>query len=871
MLKKFFCLVMCVMIAGSITSYAKDMALKDVKKIYVDYKMTIPNPYWQMKEPDNKRYREAFVNKLSAIGFTVVETPEQADALLECSFANVEKRLKWMALDEVKADFTIPGNGAIIANFKVGGKEWSTAGVTVKNAEDKLLNKIKDAHDSGRPQFKKTDDGKVIKIEEEFLPTRSGDIAIKDFKNAYIELITDSIATHGMDEKTKDKYIGKLQDEMRKIGFTIVNDATKANVKIAFHMKGIAYATGFGWLADKLWVEFSIPETGFFVARMDVPKIAWSTLDSMLKDLIGKVADEYASAKNTYKVVDKLKLDEIKKKASISVPDTTEKIFKDRPARNFIRKEGYRDIGIIILPIWGGIDRPSKSNAFQDIALRDDKKIYAIGSKPKMYLMREISPENFPPKKLDHGSLAYFREDFRDIIFAAFSNAINVFKVNLKELRFEDYRDDILSSGISGFLSKVKTEHPELKQIFVIYYIPLADWVYTKVAGNYMYYFFNHGLQLSVFTSYFDLENNDKNLMDFKIEINDNEPTIVTISYNTAERILEYEIKEALFKKTKYSDIKAFTPDMKRDDVAYVQRKDVIVKTADGKPIAQINQKAEITVESREFGQAKILVTAFVDVDKIARSGDLSITPRGDKILLRKNIIFENRYGGGDIASDELLGKFSGNSTVELTMPIALSQFSPRFYNIAFSGYVEEGDISSSYSVFEDKGSIKGRILKDGKPLNDAQIYIRPAAKKEKITTDKDGYFEFKGVAPARNHYIFFVKDKKSDPYQYRIKNLSKKIILNPGEEFDVGEISVDDANLHDNNAIIDKVKEVIKVMKPDVSTKANAIVYFGEPSKRYTDDIWGFQYSDTVEILAYFEGDKVKNMGFVTKAEAQE
>ena len=300
----------------------------------------------------------------------------------------------------------------------MGGKEWDKAGVTVKDAEEKLLSKIKNAYDSGQPQFKKMDDGKIVKIEEKFLPTRSGDVAIKDFKNAYIELVADSIATHGMDEKTKDKYIARLQDEIKKIGFVVVNDATKANVKIAFHMKGLAYGTGFGWLVDKLWVEFSIPETGFFVARMDAPKPAWSTLDSMLKNLIEKITDEYSSPKDTYKIVDKTKLDEIKKSALIQAPDTTGKIFKDRPARNFIRKDDYQDIGILILPIWGEgqfwgsgsplsfaywFGRPNKDDVFKDISSRNSKKSYAVGAKEKMYLIREISSEDFPPVEVEHG------------------------------------------------------------------------------------------------------------------------------------------------------------------------------------------------------------------------------------------------------------------------------------------------------------------------------------------------------------------------------------------------------------------------------------------------------------------------------------
>ena len=356
--------------------------------------------------------------------------------------------------------------------------------------------------------------------------------------------------------------------------------------------------------------------------------------------------------------------------------------------------------------------------------------------------------------------------------------------------------------------------------------------------------------------------------MDFKAEIDYSEPMIVTVSYNKAERALEDKIEETLIKKAKSSDIKGFTSDMKRDNVAYVQRRDTVVKTVDGKAIAQLNQRTEVGIESKDSGKAKILVTAFVDADKVTKLGDLSITPQAGKTLLRKNIIFENRYGGGNITSNELLGKFSDNSPIELAVPITLSEFSPKFYRIVFSGYVDEGEISPSDSVFEDKGTIKGQILKDGIPFNDAQIYIRPIAKKEKVTIDKNGYFEFNGIVPARHHNIFLVKDKKDDPYRYRIKKLPQEIILNPGEVLDVGKINVDDANLHDSSATIDKVKEMIKVMKPDVSTKANAIAYFGEPSKRYTNDIWGFQYTDMIEILAYFKDDKVKNMGFIAKEE---
>ena len=883
MFRKIVCLAICIVISFSLASCGKDMALKDIKSVYVDYKMKIPNPYWRMKDPDRKEYKEGFIRRLSDIGFTVVETPEKADALLSCSFENVEKRLKWVALDEAMAEFTMPGSNVVIASFKVGGKEWAEAGVTVKDAEDKLLCKIKYAYDSDQPQFKKLDDGSIVKIEEQYLPTHSGDIAIKDFKNAYVELVTDSIATHGMDEKTKDKYISRLQDEMKKIGFTIVNDATKSNVKIAFHMTGLAYGTGFGWLVDKLWVEFSIPETEFFVARMDAARPNWSTLDSMLKNLIGKIADEYSSPKNTYKVVDKSRLDEIKKSVLTQASDKAEKIFKDRPARYSIRKSDYQDIGIIILPIWGEgqfwgsgsplsfaywFGKPNKNDIFKDIASRDNKKSYAVGAKEKMYLMREISREDFPSIEVEHGSLTYFREDFCDIIFTAFSNATNFYKVNLKELRFEDYREDILSSGIAGVLAKIKTDHPELKQIFIVYYIPFSDWVDVKIAGNYKYYFSKHGLLFFVFTSYFDLEGNGKNLMDFKAEINYDEPMIVTVSYNKAEKVLEDRIKNALLKETKSSTIKGFTPDMKRDDIAYVQRKGTVVKTIDGKAIAQLDQRTEVTVEGKDSGKAKILVTAFVDVDKVTTMDRLSITPRGDKTLLRKNTIFENRYGGNTISSGEILGRFSDNTPIEPVAPITVSEFSPKFYRVIFSGYVDENDISSSDSVFENKGAIKGQILKDGVPLNDAQIYIRPIAKKEKVTTDKNGYFEFTGVMPACHHSIFLAKDKKDDPYRYRIKNLPQEIVLNPDEVLDIGKINVDDANLYDTNATIDKVKEMIKVMRPDMSTKANAIAYFGEPIKRYTNDIWGFQYTDTVEILAYFQDDKVKNMGFIAKEE---
>jgi len=253
--------------------FSKEVALKDIKSVFLEYQVNVPNPYWQMKNDVKESYKNEFADKLKKLGFSIVDSQDTADAVVRCYFKNSEKQFKWVALDGVDLEFIHPKTNVVFATYKLGSRELSSQLVSMKEAENMLLKKIEEDYASGAVKYDLKQNGTVSlpEIPGPALKMHGGG-ALKDLKNTYLEIEFDIENYVRLNEKDKVKIIQMIADKFESKGFNIENNIENADIVARCRLMNVAYAAIFGWQCGDISIEFLFPKEKFTVARFSVPE-----------------------------------------------------------------------------------------------------------------------------------------------------------------------------------------------------------------------------------------------------------------------------------------------------------------------------------------------------------------------------------------------------------------------------------------------------------------------------------------------------------------------------------------------------------------------------------------------------------------------
>lgn len=253
--------------------FSKEVALKDIKSVFLDYQINVPNPYWKMKEDVREAYKNEFAGKLEALGFSVMHSGANVDAVIKCYFKNAEKHLKWTALDHVELEFIHPITKIAFASFNLDSSDLSLQQTTIKEAEDMLLKKVRDDMASGIAKYTTKNNNEINLMESPNVALKMhGKGTLKDLNRVYIEMGFNIKDYYKVTEKDQQDITKMFIDRFKDAGFNIEANIERADIVARCHIKKTANVPMFGWLCEDIAIEFLFPKENFIVAHFSIPE-----------------------------------------------------------------------------------------------------------------------------------------------------------------------------------------------------------------------------------------------------------------------------------------------------------------------------------------------------------------------------------------------------------------------------------------------------------------------------------------------------------------------------------------------------------------------------------------------------------------------
>ncbi len=709
---------------------------------------------------------------------------------------------------------------------------------------------------------------KVIGEEKVAIKQPQERFALKDIKNVWLDVHGSSTAS-GIEFKP-ELVERKLRGHLNDIGFKIVDKKENADAIVQCDVDIIGRAGMHP--SRRVTISFRNPSSDFiidlFVGDSDKmfgtgQSILVSTLlDHMMPLMIKK---KYDSGEKIYRNVTVAEKSEFEKIVS-SAPDyDLSTIFKKRVALQAIKNNEYKNIGLLILPIWGekkpGFMKGSAllSWSFPDIVYSQDlnapsenDNLAALPSNldkpldPKTtYLLSDFKKPVVTTTPIPLTN--YYREDLRESIFIAFARALSDYRINLHEIQYERYYDDLISANVEEALKKIALDKPDLIGIFVAYYMPHGNWYNVIFAGNYRYEGVGHGLSLDFHVSYFAIENKIDRTDYFKANVKESNPERVTVSLNHISAGIEGEIRKFFKKKEASVNLRETIGDTnKESNRAYIGCKKAKLISNDGKTIMEVYPKEIVTIDSDLDNSYAVTIKGYLNKGTVDIKPDKAIFTKTSPILWDR-IILKNRFDYSAGVPAYSMGKFMPNQIVKCNEIVSVEPVSKDYYEVTLNGIIDKSKIVLDTKIFEKMGEIRGQLIENDHPLKNADIKLQSHRYILRQKTSSDGTFKFTKVPPGEMFTMFLESGKEKERRYILLTGYKEKIMLEPGEKIDLGKVILEPTNIKDVTSLMARMKEVREDLSRFIGMpKIYIVAYLGSPKVKFTEDIWLYKYKDT-------------------------
>jgi len=869
-----------IFIAGSL--YAQDIALRDLHNLYVTSEFVTESPNKTLDIEEKKSAQKAIEGIFEKIGFNVVGDISQSDAKANVFMSGMSWNFfqgGWLVNGDTRIEFLTPNDSKILFMFESTRRmlraKSSNANITLDVALTHTLRKVMAEYKKIDPTIRINSDGTIVDILEEKLKSRTKDLRaemrLSDFNKIYVDFLHVNNETSDIviqrDEKTREK----MKNALRKIGFDVVSQIENSDLMLAFKFimpSSMGIAT-----VRSVWVEFVLPQNEFLLDKIKLSNDS-GLFGNFFRDSAKKIKEKFEEDEKVYKTTAFNKFEELQQQAKEKVVFREDRdIFRTRSSIKLINNKNYSNIGIVTIPILGtkkyagphtspykfakGYKRPKLKDKFYDFLKNEIK--------PSMlYIFPHMKPKDIPSTEKDGANYEYYYwDDLRDVLIDSFFDVMSGFKVNLFEIRYDQYFNDFISHDLEFVLRKIKNDNPDLDNIFVIYYMPFSSWTWTEEKGGFLYTHRQTGLKLHIFLSYYDLsEQSPKYVATYRDDIEYIAKSAVLIPYHGIRTKINRSTNNLLKKMRNSGKCSEFSMNNKISEY-FVAAKDAIVFSPNGEELLQLSPKCKVDLITYVDDKAEIIIDGFIDASTVDVIGSDRIKPKQKKVFLLKTPILKNRYDYYKLLSREVDGEFLTDEII-VNRPIE-TYLNASTYKIRVKGLVDRNLISNNLKEHDDFGSIKGRILMDGVPLGNTNILFEGDYHKVKVKTDKNGKFIAIKICPYTKYWLSLkLEDREEDLGKKKYYHLQhmEALIVNSNENFEAGDIVIDSQkNMFDD----EKNKNILKEKSGSLivgMTKVHSLLYMGEPTKKYTNDVW-FYKTDKGDIFIQFKNDIISSISY--------
>lgn len=285
-------------------SYGKEIALKDLKNVYINVEAETKNPFFKVGKADIEKIRKRLGASFAEMGFNTVDNLDKAEFEVKWHYDKVVQNFELDVIDAVWVEFIVPKYNFVFSRYEIGREGWGGMGfkVSVKKAEEMLFYKIKKDYKSEELKFQLNPDGRPEKIKKSSrILSSSGVVKLKDIKNVYLDYdIEINPKSFQMQFSDMLKYREKFGEKLQKFGFNIVDNKYQADVKIVVKLKDVnnALAT---WSVNGAILKMFLPDDSFKILAIKTHWV-YTSIDKADDALIEKLSKIYTDEKPIFSV-----------------------------------------------------------------------------------------------------------------------------------------------------------------------------------------------------------------------------------------------------------------------------------------------------------------------------------------------------------------------------------------------------------------------------------------------------------------------------------------------------------------------------------------------------------------------------------------
>jgi len=796
-----------------------------------------------MNNPVREDYKNTFEEKIKEIGFNIVDSEDKADIIIKCRIEGALKEIigEWQA-SPAKVSLLLPKSSYVIAEYDVTSAPGE-GNIFISKIIMQLTDAVKKEYDSGRSK-QMNGEGRVVNIFQKDIVWKEKSLkpqmALKEFTNVYIEAFNaKDYSPESAIQLPENNDYNRLVKKFKEKGVNVVNDISDADViyKLKFLMK-----QGPGQMVlDKIWVEFVLPSNNYVIFSKDV--VTKTGLLDVPIDIAVEKTVELAKDETLYKIVTTPQLSELTKMANLpgkNQKDKKGKLIK-RDGWKFISNESDINVGILVLPIWGisagaigngdplafadWLTGPKKSDKFYDI--NDDEKAKAL----KMYLVTRFDSEKLY-ESYNYKYAPYFSDDMRDVITMSTYQAVSGYKLNLFEIRFEDYLKELLNDDLDNVIKSIAQKNPNLQRLFVVYYLPFSD----------------NGINMNISVSYYDLEKKD-----FESYLNQKEKIVLSqsigeaVPYNPLVDKIKFYFRKIFKGQQGLTDF----ADQNKKNMEIVCKKNAILYYQDNQPIMKILPGNMVNVISENNGKSEVIAEFFISMKDFEAIDTSNIHITGNKVFISPE--FQNIYGYANPLLNKTFGEVIKKEPINI-LNKSNTSYGESYYKVQIKGTIDSAALTKDIDSLNKKyGEVKGALTIDGMPYANQQIFLIAMGDTVKTTTDDKGSFLFEKVPPMRYYYLVTEAKEETDSKKKEAKAVNIPLIfINPEETYEAGQINVNSkSGIINPGDLITALKNEGKYINIG-SSKEQVFLYMGEPAVRYTDDVWYYPVNTSNKFLNF-------------------
>ena len=674
--------------------------------------------------------------------------------------------------------------------------------------------------------------------------------ALDDLKNIYIEKTFKKTSPDIVfDSQIYDSGLKGFKKSLESIGFKIVDNIVDADAKVVFYVKGFMVDKKFGdWSFHGVEADF-FTKDDFFISMFEAKSQTGGgdSINQWVKKLSAQIKSDFDSHEKKYI---KVPADELKKmEGVVNAPAeySSDIVFQKKKGLQLVRNKDYLNVGIIFIPVWYSSeleDAPSLKDTLVDVKKINDD------SDAKMYVVTSM-PDSEVKK---NGLSKFYPDDIRNMLFFGFSSLAEKYRINLYEILYEDYLKDILAGDLKGVLTRIKQDKPDLKRIFVIYYNPKSEWVDTTESYPYKLKTAKHGLQVFVLIGYFSLEGEPERLTDEIISFNDAKLEKVSVSYSSIiERMRTVGLPMILEKKLGRLKVDDFSKKNIDDKKIFILNKDTYLYSENGSKIIRLVPKAEVEVLSENTDSYNVTIRGYVASKDAEPNSKGELVIKGNKAQVSRIPLIKNQFAYGKTHEDDLIGVLENQAVLPSDAILSTFDGKEKFYEVCLQGKIDKKSVSTSKDDFNRKGKVSGIIKQNGSSISKARMFLvnKNSDPKFESKTNSEGEFVFTGVSPAMSLELLALVE---NPDKHGFLRKGREILLNPGEQIDLGILDIKDGFEDIYPSANEKRQKLSELQRYRGMPKINIVAYLGNPKIKYSNDLWLMEYKGEHFIVVFRE-----------------